>query len=317
MSGGAGVRGHQAMGPGREFALIRALVERWGPLAADIGDDAAVLPPVPPGASRVISTDACVEGVHFRPEWLSPAEVGARAVAAALSDLAAMGARPEFVLLALTLPPSWEAAVPALADGIGAVVAEAGARIIGGNCARGAAFALVTTVLGAAGRPVPRSGARPGDLVVVTGALGGPGEALRALLAGTEPGAWARARFARPVPRWREGLCLAQGGATAMIDISDGVVADAGHLAAASGVAVRLDPLRLPVGAGIAPDAALASGEEYELLATLPPERLAGVRAAWRGGDGALAPLTVVGVVEPGSGVRADGAPPGGFDHFG
>jgi thiamine-monophosphate kinase len=317
------LRPHQALGAGREFALVRAMVERWGPVAADIGDDAAVLPPPPPGMVRVISTDSCVEGVHFRPAWLTPDEVGARAAAAALSDLAAMGAHPEFVLLALTLPHAWDDAALALADGVGRVVASVGARIVGGNITRGAQLLLTTTVVGAAVRPVPRGGARPGDLVVVTGALGGPGRALRALMAGGTPDPWARERFAGPRPRCHEGARLAAAGATAMIDLSDGLVADAGHLAAASGVALRLDPARLPCGPGITPQEALDSGEEYELLATLPPGALAVLRASERAGD---APVTVVGIVAEGTGVQLEGraaaqggapAAPGGFDHLG
>lgn len=316
MNESGALRGHQALGGGAEFSVIRRLVDRWGPLAADIGDDAAVLPPPPPGTVRVISTDACVEGVHFRPGWLTPGELGARAVTAALSDLAAMGARPEFLLLAFTLPAAWEPAMLAVADGVAVPVAEAGACIVGGNITRGAQWALVTTVLGAARRPVPRGGARPGDLLVVTGVLGGPGEALRALLADEVPKPWARQRFAGPVARWREGVLLAEGGASAMIDVSDGLAADAAHLASASGVALVLDPARLPVGPGIAPQAALASGEEYELLAAIPPDCLPALHAAW-GGNPWLAPVTVIGRVEAGTGVRVDhGGVPAGFDHL-
>ena len=318
----AELRAHQALGAGREFALVRAMVERWGPVAADIGDDAAVLPPPPSGMVRVISTDSCVEGVHFRPAWLTAAEVGGRAAAAALSDLAAMGAQPEFVLLALTLPQAWDDAALALADGVGRMVAEVGARIVGGNITRGAQLSLTTTVVGAATRPVPRRGARPGDLVVVTGVLGGPGAALRALLAGDMPHPWARERFAQPRPRCREGALLAAAGATAMIDLSDGLVADAGHLAAASGVALRLDGARVPCGPGLTPREALVSGEEYELLATLPPDALPALRAAAGAGD---APVTVVGTVALGSGVQVEAAgmvveastvSSGGFDHL-
>lgn len=315
---GAALRAHQPLGDGREFALVRAMLAQWGGLAADIGDDAAVLPPPPPGCARVISTDACVEGVHFRPGWLSADEVGARAAAAALSDLAAMGARPEYLLLALALPPAWEQEAMALARGVGEVVAHAGARIVGGNIARGAQLALTCTVLGAAHRPVPRSGARVGDLVVVTGQLGGPGAALQALLEGRPPHPWARERFARPRPRWREGMRLAAAGATAMIDLSDGLAADAGHLAAASGVALRLDPARLPLGPDIAPQQALASGEEYELLATLPPAAWAALGAPGADGGAPEVPCTVIGVVEAGAGVAvAQGTLPPGFDHLG
>jgi thiamine-monophosphate kinase len=318
MTHGPALREHQPLGAGREFALVRAMLAQWGPLAADIGDDAAVLPPPPPGCARVISTDASVEGVHFRAGWLSPEEVGARAAAAALSDLAAMGALPEYLLLALALPPAWDQEAVALARGVGQAVAQAGARIVGGNITRSTQLALTCTVLGAARRAVPRSGARPGDLVVVTGTLGGPGAALQALLEGRNPHPWARERFARPGARHREGAQLAAAGASAMLDISDGLAADAAHLAAASGVAMRLDPARVPVGPGVTPAQALASGEEYELLATVPPSAWPALRASWSGDPALTVPLTAIGVVEAGQGVTVvQGSVPAGFDHLG
>ncbi len=191
----------QEMRQGAEFDTIRALMARWGDLAVDIGDDAAVLPPS--SGVRVISTDACVENVHFRRPWITPREVGARAAAAALSDLAAMGARPESVLIAFMIPDEWREALGDVADGMGDVIRAAGARIVGGNLSRGPVFSITTTVLGSAERVVPRSGARAGDLVVVTGLLGGPGAALEAWSAGGNPAAWARGRFAAPVLRCR------------------------------------------------------------------------------------------------------------------
>lgn len=291
---GTGFRDHQAMGQGAEFDIIRLLMARWGPLAVDIGDDAAVLPPLPAG-HRVVSTDACVEGVHFRREWLTPFEVGARAAAAALSDLAAMGARAECVLVALVVPPEWETDLAALADGLGDQVRRAGARIVGGNLSRGATFAITLTVIGVAPRPVGRAGAQVGDLVVVTGRLGGPGAALAAWLAGATPESWARDRFAAPQPRLAEGQALAAAGASAMLDISDGLAADARHVGAASAVVLQLDNARLPLGPGITPASALVSGEEYELLATIPPAAFAALAGHWAAHS--AVPLTVVGTV--------------------
>ena len=310
----AAFRDHQAMGPGVEFDTIRMLMARWGTLAVDIGDDAAVLPPLATGV-RVVSTDACVEDVHFRREWLTPTEIGHRAAAAALSDLAAMGARAESVLVALVVPPAWQGALAEVADGIGRVVGAAGARIVGGNLSRGVTFAITLTVIGVAHHPVSRAGAQVGDLVLVTGTLGGPGAALAAWQQGDTPTAWARDRFAVPTPRLAEGEWLARMGATAMLDISDGLAADARHLGAASGVAVALDLARLPVGTGLTPAEALRSGEEYELLATVPPERLAAVTGRWS----ALSdvPLTVIGEVRPaGTEPAAQSAPNAGHDHF-
>jgi thiamine-monophosphate kinase len=306
-------RAHQTMGQGVEFDTIRMLMERWGPLAVDIGDDAAVLPRIASG-HRVVSTDACVEAVHFQRAWITPFEVGSRAAAAALSDLAAMGARAECMLVAFVVPPSWEADLPAVADGIGHQVRQAGARIVGGNLSRGQAFAISLTVIGCAERPVSRAGAQVGDLVVVTGTLGGPGAALDAWLAGTSPSAWARARFAAPSPRLAEGQALATAGATAMLDISDGLAADARHLGAASGVMVQLNATQLPVGPGVEPARALQSGEEYELLATIPQAAFAALAGPWEA-LGAV-PLTVVGTVVAVEGGGTAAAIAQGHDHF-
>ena len=307
-------RPHQPMRPGHEFDVIRMLMARWGDLAVDIGDDAAVLPAIS-GGQRVVSTDACVEDVHFRRAWITPFEVGMRAAGAALSDLAAMGASAECVLVALVVPPSWQQELAAVADGIGAQVRRAGARIVGGNLSKGQTFSITLTVIGRADRAVSRAGARVGDLVVVTGQLGGPGGAVAAWSAGQEPGPWARARFAGPLPRLAEGRLLAAGGATAMLDLSDGLAADARHLAVASGVWLDLDPARIPVGPSITPASALESGEEYELLATMAPEALDELQRRW-GGE-AEVPLTVIGrvVATPPDHARAHGTVRG-HDHF-
>jgi thiamine-monophosphate kinase len=303
------------MREGAEFDTIRALMARWGDLAVDIGDDAAVLAP-PAEGTRVVSVDACVEDVHFRRAWISAHEVGVRAAVAALSDLAAMGARAESVLIAFVIPDTWREQLSDVADGMGDVIREAGARIVGGNLSRGAVFSITTTVIGRAKRVVPRSGARVGDLVVVTGLLGGPGAAVQAWHAGESPSAWARGRFVAPVPRWAEGDALAAAGATAMIDISDGLAGDARHLAAASGVQLALEVARVPAGPGIAPDMAMQSGEEYELLACIPVAEYNALAPRW--GRVSPVPLTVVGVVhaDHAAATSADRVMPRGFDHF-
>lgn len=308
-------RAHQAMGPGYEFDTIRMLMSRWGDLAVDIGDDAAVLAPIG-DRTRVISTDACVEGFHFRRHWISPREVGVRAAAAALSDLAAMGARADSVLIAFVVPDDWRALLGDVADGIADVVRNSGARIVGGNLSRGDAFGITTTVVGSADRVVSRRGAQPGDVLVVTGTLGGPGSAIRAWDAGESPSAWARARFAAPAPRLAEGLAIAEGGAHAMLDISDGLIADARHLAAASGVRLSIDAARVPLGEGLDASDVLSSGEEYELLSALPPEAAERLLADWPGRF--ELPLTVIGRVEslePGGAIDIGGisAPDGGY----
>ncbi len=315
---------HVPMSGGAEFDAIRSLLDRWGALAEGVGDDAAVFTP-PPGEHLVFSTDASVEDVHFRASWLSPQEIGARATAAALSDLAAMGARALAVLVALEVPPLWQKRLSELADGIGRVVEHANARIIGGNMTRGERLSITMTVIGATERPVYRRGARPGDALWVTGRLGGPQQALTAWSAGAAPLPEARARFVSPVARLREGAWLAAVGARAMIDISDGLLADAGHLAAASRVQCELWLDTLPVVGDCTPLDALSSGEEYELLVATDPDLDADGFARRFG-----VPLTRIGVVRvadptgPYVQLRAsEHAPsplrvdlPGGHDHF-
>jgi len=256
---------HTALGPGAEFALIDKMRKRWGALARGIGDDAALLA-VPRGEQLVASTDAAIEGVHFKRAWLTPREIGYRAVTAALSDLAAMGAAPLGVLVSLQIPSAARASLTGIADGIGDAVKGAGTVIVGGNLAGGDVLGITTTVLGHAYGPLTRSGARPGDILYVTGALGGPAAALRALKARKKPGKELRARFAHPSARIAEARWLAARGAVAAIDISDGLLSDAGHLAAASNVGIELNAERIPLIKGATLKDALSGGEEYELL---------------------------------------------------
>ncbi len=282
---------HIAMGEGGEFDTIRSLLSQWGTLAAGIGDDAAVFTP-PDGEQLVFSTDTSREGVHFLAGWLTPEEVGARAAAAAFSDVAAMGARALAVLVALDVPESWREQLPRVAAGIGHVVHEADARIIGGNISRSDSFGLTLTVIGSTPAPVRRVGAREGDALWITGRLGGPGLALAQLQRGEAPGSEVRTRFARPMPRLREGSWLAAVGAHAMIDISDGLAADAAHLATASGVVCELWGDAIPRVANASVEDALASGEEYELLVATAPDMDADGFARRFG-----VPLTQIGVV--------------------
>jgi thiamine-monophosphate kinase len=248
-----------------EFDLVRAIAAALGDRAAELGDDAAVFP-LPHGDSPVVSVDASVEGVHFRREWLEPREIGYRAAAAAMSDLAAMAAAPRALLLALTLPPDRTGDVAAIADGVGELTASVGALVVGGNLAVATELSLTTTVIGSVRTPLRRTGLQPGDRLYVTGRLGGAGAALADLLAGRTPSPERRQRFARPEPRIREAQWLAAAGAVAAIDISDGLLADLENLAAASGVAIRLDARRIPCFPGVSAEEALTSGEEYELI---------------------------------------------------
>ena len=259
------------MGPGVEFDLIRRMAARWGDLVQHAGDDAAILE-VAHGAKLVASTDSSVEGVHFRREWLSLQEIGYRATVAALSDLAAMAAEPIGLLIAATIPAGVAETIELLADGIGQAARDCGCPIVGGDLTGGDRISLTMTVLGAADPPIGRSGARVGDGIWVTGRLGGPGAAVRALLSGELPSAEHWPRFAHPVARLAEARWLAEHGATTMIDLSDGLSSDARHVAAASGVAFEIDVMSIPCVPDVTARAACSSGEEYELVTTAPDE---------------------------------------------
>ncbi len=308
-----------SLGPGREFDVIRGLVHRWGESARGIGDDAAILD-VPAGCRLLASTDATVENVHFRDGWLEPDEIGYRAAAAALSDLAAMAATPMALLVAMCVPEKWRQHLAGIAEGIGQASRSFHAPITGGNLTRASELSLTVTVLGYAANPLGRDGARVGDVVYVTGALGGPGCALDAWVSGRQPGRDYRARFARPSPRIREALWLASHGATAAIDVSDGLLADAGHLAAASAVDVCIELDAIPAMSGASPLVAARSGEEYELVATMQAPVDEHMFAREFG-----VPLTRVGVVTaprehtPRARLRSHGRfvdLPAGHDHF-
>jgi thiamine-monophosphate kinase len=313
------VTDHTPLGPGPEFDLVRAILARYGAAGAGIGDDAATVT-VPPGEELLVSTDVAVEDVHFRAGWLLPDEVGFRSVMAALSDLAAMAATPRGIVVALTLPEHWRANVDELADGIARAARECGVPIVGGDLSHGDALSIAVTVIGSAARPLRRSGACVGDALWVTGTLGGPALALHALLSGRKPAPEHRARFAAPRARIAEARWLAAHGATSGMDISDGLAADAGHLAAASVVRIVLDIDRVPRVAGATAVEAAASGEEYELLVTAP----AGLDAAAFAREFGV-PLTNIGRVEA-AGSRPAGVDalnagaavplPTGFSHF-
>lgn len=259
--------GEISFGPGEEFRFIRRMIRRFGSLAVGIGDDAAIVH-VPRDNAMVISTDTSVENVHFRRDWLTLDEIGYRATTAALSDIAAMGATGVGVLIALSTPAEPHGALDSLGDGIARAAEAAGVRIYGGDTTRGPVLSLTITVIGNTREPMRRDAARAGHHVYVTGVLGGPAAAVRALMEGVPvPPAW-RDRFANPHARLREGRWVAGRGARAAIDISDGLLADAEHVAAASNVRIRLDLDRVPTVDGVDPIVAAQSGEEYELLLT-------------------------------------------------
>ena len=234
-----------------------------GPLTSvGIGDDAAVVGA--PSGSVVAAVDLLIEGRHFRRDWSAAYDVGVKAAARSLADIAAMGAVSTALLVALaapgTLPARW---ATDLADGLAAEAARAGAGIVGGDTARADFVILSVTALGdlAGRRPVLRSGARPGDLVAVAGPLGRSAAGLALLQAGRGTARGRRIRrgpladlvaaHQRPAPPYDAGPEAALLGATAMIDVSDGLLADLGHVAAASGVQVDVDSSRLAVGGAL------------------------------------------------------------------
>lgn len=307
-----------------EFELLAKLRERLpqdGPrVCLGSGDDAAV---TVPGGATATSVDAIVEGVHFRRGEAEPRLVGRKALATALSDLAAMGAEAGEAYVVLGAPADLgEDDFLGLLDGLLELAAETGTTLAGGDLTRAPVLSLAVTVVGHADSPeqlVPRGGARPGDLLVLTGEIGGAA-AGRLLL--DDPGLGAalseatserlRARQLDPNPRLRSGRALAAAGARAMVDLSDGLGADAAHLAAAGGVGLRIEASSLPIAKGVAEVAAAAGreplelaasgGEDYELLAALPAERLAEASTAI--GDAAETTFTPIGTVETGAGVE-------------
>ncbi len=238
----------------------------------------------------VTSVDAMVDGVHFRSGQLRPEEIGHRALAAATSDLAAMGARPGEAYLVLGVPAEFGAETAlAVVKGAHALACEIGIVIAGGDVTGAPALTVSFTVVGwahDAEELVGRDGARPGDRIGVTGRLGGAGAGLALLdgRAGAELDETTRAslreRYATPRPRLSDGRTLAQNGATAMIDLSDGLATDAAHLARRSAVRIELELASLPLAAGVPEIAAelgvdparfaATAGEDYELCACLP-----------------------------------------------
>jgi thiamine-monophosphate kinase len=324
-----------------EFELLAKLRERLPPNGARVelgsGDDAAI---TVPGGATATSVDAIVEGVHFRREETGLATVGRKALSTALSDLAAMGAEAGEAYVVLGAPADLgEGDFDALLDGLLEVASATGTTLAGGDLTRAPVLSLAVTVVGHAARPerfVSREGAEPGDLLVLTGAIGGAA-AGRLLLddatlaaAVSAPIAEAlRARQLDPTPRLDCGHALASAGARAMIDLSDGLAGDADHLARAGAVALRIDAGALPISEGVTEIAvaaeldprqlAVSGGEDYELLAAIPPERLdeasAGVREAGETN------LTPIGEVKAGEGVEIR-LPEGGLlevrghDHF-
>jgi thiamine-monophosphate kinase len=307
------------------IAAIRAVLPPDPPGVLGIGDDGAVLPG--PDGRVVASTDLLVEGRHFRRDWSAPADVGVKAAAQNMADIAAMGAVPTALLFGLAVPGEVAAAwVLAVAEGLAKECARAGAMIAGGDVTSSDSIMLAITALGSlAGRdPVTRAGAKSGDVLAISGPVGLSAAGLALLRAGLAVPAAPEpelqrllAAHRRPQPDYAAGPAAAAAGATSMIDISDGLVADLGHIAEASGVRLDVMSASLPGTAALESAAArlgidwrewaLGGGEDHALAATFPQE--AAIPQGW----------TVIGGARGGAGILVDSKPwsgDAGWDHF-
>lgn len=317
-----------------EWGLISELAARMpsGPgVSIGIGDDSAVV--AAPGGQVVAAVDMLLEGRHFLMKWSSATDVGTKAAARSLADIAAMGASSTALLVSLAAPGSLSASwALSLASALAAEAARAGASVVGGDTASADSVMLSVTALGTLpGRVVTRSGAQPGDVVAVAGRLGRSAAGLALLSAGYTPAPAADpnnptgpsglddliAAHLRPSPDYAAGPQAARLGATAMIDTSDGLLADLGHVADASGVVIDIDSSSLdiedlrPAASALGADPlswALNGGEDHALAATFPPS--ADLPANWH----------IIGAVRSGGpAIRVDGAPhagPTGWQHF-
>lgn len=331
-----------------EFELLARIRERLpagGPrIHLGSGDDASI---TVPGGATATSVDAVVEGIHFSRQTATLAQIGHKALATALSDLAAMGSEPGEAYVTLGIPSDLnEDGCIELLDGMLALATATGASVAGGDITRAGVLFLALTVVGHAASPdafVMRSGARAGDALVLTGEIGGAAAGLQLLVNphakadlafgeavdGVKAKPALLARQLEPTPRLGAGHALAAAGATAMIDLSDGLGGDAVHLAGRSGVRLRIEADALPLASGVAEVAAAAGrdplelavngGEDYELLASISPARLGEAAEAVR--DREDLALTQIGEVVAGTGVEIrlpDGrrAAPEGFDQL-
>ncbi|MDQ3986256.1 MAG: thiamine-phosphate kinase [Actinomycetota bacterium] len=297
-----------------EFGLIDRIVARLGsPSEGELwsGDDAAVLRS--PGEPLVFTTDVMVEDVDFDLDLCEGADIGFKAVAANASDVAAMGGRPRHLVAALTLTGSTSVrVVDGIADGIADACERWRIDAVGGDVSEGKSLSLAVAMTGSVpARPVFRGGAVPGDRLCVTGSLGGAAGGLRALRAGlrgiSPEGDRLVARQLRPAARVGEGLQLAAAGANAMIDVSDGLLADLAHLLDASSVGCEVDVTAVPIDPDLnwlenrleidAAALALSGGEDFELLCAIPEGALDDAKSAL---DQLGTPLTDLGVVSEG-----------------
>ena len=316
------------MPPVHEFDLIARIRQRAaarGDVVLGIGDDCALLAP-PPGMQLAVTMDALNVGVHFPPDT-APADIGWKALAVNLSDLAAMGAQPAWGTLSLSLPQGDPGFVDAFFDGFFALAAQHGFALVGGDTTRGPlSIAITAHGLVEPGRALRRDGAREGDDIWVSGTLGDAAGALRQWQAGAAISPVLQARLDRPTPRVALGLAL-RGIASSCIDVSDGLLADLAHICRASGVGAEVDVDALPASdalrAAFDPDTRrvlqAAGGDDYELCFTVPASAAEALgNALVDAGTGA----TRIGTITAATGVRpvlagaAWSAPATGWQHF-
>ena len=299
-----GARGGMNTGEFDLIAHIRARVGQRADVVLGIGDDAALLQP-PAGRQLVVTADTLNAGVHF-PESTAPHDIGWKALAVNLSDLAAMGAEPAWCMLSLSLPTSDPAWLDGFLDGFLGLAQSHGIALVGGDTTRGP-LAIAVTAIGTVepGRALRRDGACVGDDIWVSGTLG---DAAAALHAWPDPSTTLRERLDRPTPRVELGRRLA-GIANAALDVSDGLLADLGHLCRASGVGAEVELTRLPASTALATHPLAAriawqatGGDDYELCFTAPPARRGMLEAL---GVECDLPLTRIGRIVAGAGVRA------------
>lgn len=308
-----------------EFTLIERFLSAFPRARVPVGpgDDCAVL--APSRGALCVTTDAVVEDVHFSRAWFSPEDIGHKALAVNLSDIASMGATPRWFLCALALPRTFpERELLGIARGMSALARAHRIALVGGNFSSARELSITITAAGELPAGVPaltRSGARPGDVLYVSGTVGEARLGLEQLLEGKRRGP-AILRQKRPTPRVKLGQ-LALRHASAALDISDGVAQDLGHLCEASRVGAALELARLPltpaVRRGLGAEGALAGGEDYELLLAVPPARTASFeRACARAGE----KVSRIGkvIAQRKWEIRDDAgrlvSPPAGFDHF-
>jgi thiamine-monophosphate kinase len=301
-----------------EFAFLdrlRQALPELPPGQVGVGDDTAVL-----DGGLLFATDVLTEGIHFDLRWATLADVGWKALAVNLSDVAAMGGTPRAAVCGVVLVAGRKGGADELLGGLLTASSELGCPLVGGDTTVGAALTVTVAVVGDSpeGGAVLRRGARPGDSVFVTGPLGGGRAALVALRGGDDADPVALARLQRPVPRLVEGRTAAAAGATAMIDLSDGLSSDLAHICRESGVGALLEPSAVPVGPGATVDDALSGGDDYELCFTAP-DPVAVAEAFAAAGLHLPAPIgTVIAgrevlLTTPGGGTWP--LPPGGWVH--